>query len=127
MLAGVLGTPTPSLSGDTNNNDTVTYTSDFLTFSPEADNDFNMAFSSWTTVFDEATEAADIAGLGLSQSPIEGDSYYASATAAGAATFDTTVTPSLTTSVPEPGACTIALGLGLLMLMRRRTAAIAAA
>jgi hypothetical protein len=112
-LAGQLGTPTPSLSGDTNNGNTVTYTSDFLTFSGAADDDFNMAFSSWTTL---------IGGLGLSESTNIDDDYYASATAAGAATFDTTITPVITTNSPEPASCTIILGLGFLTLMRRRSA-----
>jgi PEP-CTERM motif len=112
-LLGQLGQATPSLSGNTANGDTVTYSSDFVGFSSSAANDFNVAFTSWVT---------NLVGGGLSLSATAGDSYFASATAAGAATFDSTIVPSTTSSpVPEPATGGMALiGIGLLTLTARR-------
>jgi hypothetical protein len=109
-LLGDIGSRTPTLSGSTTEGNTVTYTSDFITFSPSADDDFNMAFTSWTTTAD---------GNGLEESGIKDDSYFASATAAGAATFDSTLTP-IVTSIPEPAGGSVAAALGLLAVMLRR-------
>jgi hypothetical protein len=109
-LLGELGDTTPSLTGNTSDGDTVSYSSDFFSIAPTAADDFNMAFSSWAT--------ADT-GAGLSLSSTAGDAYFASATAAGTATFDSSVTP-VVTSVPEPGLGPIVLGSGIVALALRR-------
>jgi len=109
-LLGELGDTTPSLTGNTSDGNTVTYTSDFISIAPTGSDDFNMAFTSWTTL---------ASGAGLSMSALPGDSYFASATAAGTATFDSSITPVLT-SVPEPGVGAMAFGLGMMTLTLRR-------
>jgi hypothetical protein len=98
-LLGAMLSRTPQLSGDTSFGDTVTYTSDFVTFA-NATQDYSLTFSSWTT-----TSSGD--GLSVDST----DNIFQSATAAGAGTFDATVV------VPEPS--TLAVG-GLLLFFGRR-------
>jgi hypothetical protein len=110
-LLGSLGDRTPSLSGDTGSGDVVTYASDFISISSTAEDDFNIAFTSWTSILD---------GDGLERSATAGDNYFASATAAGAGTFDSTLTPVVTSSTPEPAVATIGMAAGIMMLLLRR-------
>jgi hypothetical protein len=109
ILGGSLGTRTPELQGTSNNGDVIVYSSDFLNFSGTAANDYNIAFTSWIS--------GDGGGLEQSGS----DSYYASGTAAGAGSFDTTFTPSI--GFPEPGSLSLlGVGAGALLSRRRRKA-----
>jgi hypothetical protein len=98
-IFGAMLSRTPQLSGDTALGDTVTYSSDFVTFANSVQ-DYSLTFSSWTTNSSNAGLSVDSA-----------DNFFQSATAAGAGTFDATVV------VPEPS--TLAVG-GLLLIFGRR-------
>ncbi len=100
LLAGPVGGRTPQLIADTGLGYTVDYSSDFLDFSGSTERDFSLTFSSWTT---------SSTGNGLSPSSI--DSYFSSATAAAAGTFDGTV--------PEPSTLALAALAALALLSRR--------
>jgi hypothetical protein len=91
QLFGAVGGLTPQLGGDSPTF-TVTYTSDFLSFTGSTQRDYSMAFTSWTTTAADANN-----GLGLE---IAADNYFESATAAGSATFDSSAV-STVTIVPE--------------------------
>ncbi len=111
-LAGLLGTRVPILQGSSSTGDTITYSSDFLNFSNAASNDYNIAFSSWISAIDSG---------GLELSATAGDHYFATATAAGAGTFDTTFAPSI--GFPEPSSLALlSVGAASLMARRRRKA-----
>jgi len=96
-LQGPVNGTTPSLSAATTAGDTVTYSSDFLSFAQATQEDFNVAFSSWAPLITPPT------GLNVDSS----DGYYNSATAAGAATFDF---QGATSVIPEPASLPILLG-----------------
>ena len=110
VLGGLLGSNVPVLQGSTSNGNVVTYTSDFLNFTSVTGSDFNVAFSSWITNAD---------GNGLELSANTNDVYFASATAAAAGTFDTTV-PTVNIFVPEPSGWPLAALGGLILLTKRR-------
>ncbi len=95
QLLGAIG-GAPQLSGDTTLAYTVTFNSDFLTFSGTS-RQFSLTFSSWTS--------------GLQLSTREGDHYFQSATANGTGTFAANTTP-----VPEPSALILAM-IGLFILL----------
>ena len=102
-LEGRIGGSTPSLSGNTSLGDTVTYTSDFVTFAESTQQDFEMAFSSWTPAL-----------------ALAGDGNFTAATAAGAGTFDFSAGSVI---VPEPTQMPwVVLGLGLALTRVRRRA-----
>jgi hypothetical protein len=101
-LEGRLGGTTPSLSGNTSLGDTVTFTSDFMTFTSAAEEDFNMAFSSWNP-----------------QLTLAGDGNFNTASAAAASTFDF---GTASVATPEPAALpwfVMAIGLALTRVRRR--------
>ena len=97
-LRGDLGGSTPNLSGNSALGDTVTFSSDFLSFANAAQEDYNLAFTSWVP-------------NGLSVDA--GDNLFNTAVAASAGTFDFGV---LSVSVPEPNMLPLfgAASLGLL-------------
>jgi PEP-CTERM motif len=101
QLVGEGGSRTPQLSGNTALGDSVTFSSDFLTFDAAQARDFSLTFTSWTTGADSG---------GLEVDPL--DSFYQSATAAGTGTFDATI-------IPEPSTIAI-LALGSFGLLSRR-------
>jgi hypothetical protein len=110
-LMGFVGGTTPQLSADSilsnmTNPVTVTYSSDFVNFANATQNDLSVAFSSWDPT-------GGTSGLGIAS-----DGLYNSATAAGAATFDTL---GATTVIPEPSG--LALSLLLLGFCGRRSRA----
>jgi hypothetical protein len=113
QLLGAIG-GAPQLSGDNTIGSplyTVTFTSDFLTFSPTlTSRQFSLTFSSWT------------GGLQLSSKPGEnpdgGVPYFQSATANGTGTFAANAT-----AVPEPTTLTLGMvGLSVLLVgyLRKR-------
>jgi hypothetical protein len=104
-LYGAVGGPTPTLSADTGLGDTVTYTSDFMSFAPSTQQDFNLALSSWDPLVTPPTGLA-----------VNSDGYFNSATAAGAATFDFQESGA---PIPEPTSLGV-LGLGGLLLLSGR-------
>lgn len=99
QLIGLMNSHTPQLSGDTNQSDTVVYSSDFVGFAAAAE-DYSLSFSSWMT-----NDSAN--GLVVDA----GDNLFQSATAAGVGTFDATVV------IPEPSSLGLA---GLLLILGRR-------
>jgi len=106
-LEGAIGGTTPQLDADTALGNTVTYSSDFLSFAGATQEDFNVAFSSWAPLVTPPT------GLG-----INADNYFNSATAAGAATFDFAGTATV---IPEPASMsTLMFGALALLLMGGR-------
>jgi hypothetical protein len=108
-LLGVDGGLTPELSGNTNLGDTVTYTSDFLSFLPAVQENYSLTYTSWTTIAD---------GNGLEIDSV--DNYFQSATAVGAGTFDVTV-------IPEPTGSALVFAGALCFLTLRRPGRVAAA
>jgi len=106
-LTGVAGFTTPQFLAGDEDDLGVEYLSDFFNFGSDAQEDFNLAFSSWTT---------DSNGDGLQFS--SADDYFASATAAGVGTFD--VDPTMVTVVPEPASLMAVTIAGLPILLRRR-------
>jgi hypothetical protein len=102
-LSGPDGGTTPSLSADTALKDTVTYSSDFLSFAATTQQDFNVAFSSWAPLITPPT------GLGVNS-----DTFFNSATAAGAATFDFQGASSV---IPEPTSLPTAIFGGLVVVL----------
>jgi len=112
-LDGAVGGTTPSLNANSALGDTVTYSSDFLSFAQSTQQDFNLAFSSWDPLVTPPS------GLGINP-----DNYFNSATAAAAGTFDFA---GSATVIPEPAMLqTLVLG-GLVVLAgrsRRRPARI---
>jgi len=94
-LEGAVGGTTPSLNADTSLNDTVIYSSDFLSFVGSTQQDFNVAFSSWDPLVTPPS------GLGINS-----DGFFNSATAAGAATFDFQGASSV---IPEPASVPIVI------------------
>jgi hypothetical protein len=105
-LLGEDGGLTPELSGNTNLGDTVTYTSDFLSFLPAVQDNYSLTFTSWTTTAD---------GNGLEIDP--NSNYFNTATAVGAGTFDVTI--------PEPSGMALAFASLLGFLAVRRPARVA--
>ena len=104
QLLGTLGGRTPQYSADTGLGFTVNYTSDFLSFNDQLEKDFSLTFSSWTNV-------GNGNGLALAAS-----TFFASALASGAGTFDASVVP-----VPEPAAWLLGVaGLLALVAVRKR-------
>jgi len=101
-LEGALGGTTPSLSANSVLGNTVTYSSDFLSFAQTTQQDFNLAFSSWAPLVTPPT------GLGVNS-----NGFFNSATAAAAGTFDLAGTTSV---VPEPASMAIAVFGGMLVL-----------
>jgi hypothetical protein len=102
-LEGRIAGTTPTLSGNTSLGDTVTYTSDFVSFASSAEQDFNLAFSSWNP---------DLA--------LSSDGYFKNATAAGTGTFDF---GAASVGTPEPAALPwFVVGLALVMTRVRRPA-----
>ena len=108
-LQGTIGAPNPSLIADTTAGDTVTYTSDFLSFAQSTAQDFNVGFSSWDPLVTPPS------GLGIDAS----DNYYNSATAAAVSVFDF---ESNSTVIPEPASLPILIfsGLALVLFGERR-------
>lgn len=104
-LLGEINGLTPSMSGNTNLGDTITYTSDFLTFKPPETNNFSLTFTSWVSTGD---------GGGLEIDSL--DNYYNSATAQGVGTFDT----SVGVSFPEPSGWMLAAFSALSLLAGRK-------
>jgi hypothetical protein len=104
-LSGPIGGPTPDLSADTGLGNTVTYSSDFVSFAPSTQQDFNLALSSWDPLVTPPTGLA-----------VNSDGYFNSATAAGAATFDFQEAGA---PIPEPTSLGV-LGLGGLLLLSGR-------
>ena len=100
-LSGDIGGDTPSLSGGTALGNTVNFTSDFLTFANAAQENFNLAFSSW--VPDGLTASVN-------------DNYFTTAASASAGTFDFGV---LSVSVPEPTSLPLVVAGGLVLIGRR--------
>jgi hypothetical protein len=117
-LAGLLGTRIPILQGSTTTGNIVSYASDFLAFtSAGASSDFNVAFSSWNT---------DSDNNGLEQSLTPLDTNFGSATAAGAGTFDTTISAvTIGGGIPEPTGSMVAAAIGGIAMLRRRRRQIA--
>jgi hypothetical protein len=100
-LSGDIGGDTPSLSGGTALGNTVTFSSDFVSFADATQEDFDLAFSSWVPD-------------GLTASPT--DNFYNTASSASAGTFDFGV---LSVSVPEPTSLPL-IAAGALVLLGRR-------
>jgi hypothetical protein len=105
-IVGVLGGTAPQLEGNSNLGDTITYTSDFLNFTGDTEENYSVTFSSWISTAD---------GSGLE---IADDNYFASATAAGDGTFDANAASVVT--VPEPATMGLATVAFVPMLLRRR-------
>jgi hypothetical protein len=101
-LAGSIGGTTPSLFADTATGDTVTYSSDFVSFAQSTQQDFNLALSSWDPLITPPT------GLSVSN-----DGNFSSASAALAATFDFQLG---STVLPEPSASSALVFAGLILL-----------
>lgn len=117
-LAGLLGTRVPVLQGSTASptDNIVNYSSDFLDFGDSTSNDFNVAFSSWNSIADDAND-----GNGLS---VADDNNFETANAAGAGTFDTTIGAiTIGGGVPEPSSLSLIAVGATAMLARRRRAA----
>jgi hypothetical protein len=107
QLLGVLGAGTPQLSADSVvAGNTVTYSSDFLSFNTNLERDFSLTFSSWANSGN---------GNGLSLSNLANDVFFAAASASGAGTFDGTGT-----FVPEPATWLLGIiGAAMLALTAR--------
>jgi hypothetical protein len=104
-LVGSVGGSTPVLNADSSvTGDSVTYSSDFLTFAQSTSEGFNLALSSWDPT------AAPSTGLTVNNS----DMNYTNATAAGAATFDFAGSVS---SIPEPASLPTFVFAGAVMLI----------
>jgi hypothetical protein len=104
-LDGAIGGTTPGLNADTALGDTVTYSSDFLSFAQSTEQDFNLGFSSWDPLVTPPS------GLG-----INADNYFNSATAAGTGTFDFA---GSATVIPEPATLQALVLAGLVVLAGR--------
>jgi hypothetical protein len=102
-LAGPVGGTTPSLTADSNLGDTVTYSSDFISFAQSTQQDFSMALSSWDPIVTPPTGLA-----------IASDGYFNSATTAAAATFDF---QNVVTAIPEPGSLQAYFLAGMCLLV----------
>jgi hypothetical protein len=103
VFGGISGR-TPQLSANASLGDTVTYSSDFLSFAGTSLQNFSVTFSSWTTNSD---------GNGLEINPA--DNFFSSATAAGTGTF--------AVAVPEPTMLSLGIfGVVGMLARRRRTA-----
>jgi hypothetical protein len=89
-LLGAIGGETPQLSGNSALGNTVTYSSDFVSFAQSTQQDFSMTFSSWGP--------ANPPPPGLS---IGTGGFFNPATAAGTSTFDF---EGAATVIPEPSA-----------------------
>ncbi len=110
QLSGTLGGNTASLTADTLTGYSISYSSDFLSFSPNSGANFNIALTSWQTPFSALTTIAPLSIDDATQN-------FNIATAAGAGSF--AGVPSI--SIPEPGSFVLAMiGLGLLGLAGRR-------
>jgi MYXO-CTERM domain-containing protein len=109
QLIGFLNGFAATLTGQTPNGASISYTSDFLNFGGSVE-DYNLGFTSWVS--------SDFGGLEI---PASG--FYQNATAAGTGTFDdSSVTPVPT--IPEPITSVFAASsLGALLLRRRRRTA----
>lgn len=108
QLLGAIGGATPQLSGNSALGDTVTYSSDFLSFAQSTEQDFSVTFSSWGPAVPPPP--------GLS---VATDGFYNDATAAGAGTFDF---QGNATRMPEPGSVSlIVLGSAALLAGGRRS------
>ncbi|HTQ39379.1 MAG TPA: hypothetical protein VMJ32_10140 [Pirellulales bacterium] len=103
QMIGVMEGRTPQVSADTLlSGNSVTYSSDFLTFSPSAERDFSLTFSSWTNTGN---------GNGLEQAA---DLFFAGALASGTGTFDGAAT------VPEPAAMTLGAIAAVMLVLSAR-------
>jgi MYXO-CTERM domain-containing protein len=109
QLTGMLGGETASLTADTLTGYSISYSSDFLSFSPNLQANFNIALTSWQMLFALASSTA--------LSVDDATQNFSTGTAAGAGSF--AGVPSV--SIPEPSSLLLALlGLGLLGLVGRR-------
>lgn len=109
QLFATPGGSVAQLTGQTAVGNSITYSSDFLSFTNSPPQDFAVSLSSWVSSGDSG--------------PVEVDSqtgFFNSATAAGVGTFDTSV--GSTTFFPEPTSLSI-LALGAIPMLRRRRAA----
>jgi hypothetical protein len=107
-LTGFVGGATASLSGGTSLQNTVIYSSDFLSFADAQNEDFNVALSSWAPLITPPS------GLGINM-----NNFFNSATAAGVATFDVQTSSS---GIPEPASlptAALASMTGLLLCGRQ--------
>jgi hypothetical protein len=109
QLMGFLNGFSATLTGQTVNGASISYTSDFLNFGGTVA-DYNLGFTSWVS--------SDLGGLEI---PASG--FYQNATAAGAGTFDdSSFTP--VPSIPEPiMSMFAAASVGMVFLRRRRRTA----
>jgi hypothetical protein len=89
QIVGALGGRTPQLSGDTDLDYTVVFTSDFLSFTAGAEQDFSLTFTGWTTLADSNGLEIDLL-----------DNYFQTAFTQGTGTFDSSTLPSVNS--PEP-------------------------
>ena len=106
---GTLGGQTASLTADTLTGYTISYSSDFLAFDPQAAANFALAFTSW-----QFRGLLASGNLGIDPQTMN----FTTATAAGAGTFAGVAS----IKIPEPGSFVLAsLALvGLLWCARRR-------
>jgi hypothetical protein len=112
QLTGMLGGQTASLTADTLTGYTVSYTSDFLSFSPDADAHYNLEQTSWLT----PNAFAAVAASGPLAIDSTSQNFFA-ALATGAGSF----AGGSSVSIPEPSTCVLAvLSLTFLGLAGRR-------
>lgn len=111
QLSGTLGGQTASLTADTLTGYSINYSSDFLSFSPNGQANFNLAFTSWQNA--GLTTITSVSPLTIDDTT----QNFNLALSAGAGSF--AGVPSV--SIPEPSSLLLALvGLGALGLLGRR-------
>ncbi|HEX4166395.1 MAG TPA: PEP-CTERM sorting domain-containing protein [Bryobacteraceae bacterium] len=127
-LDGIRKGQTATLSADNGQTDYVQFSSSYLNFDPQSDENLALSFTSATPCFTVYANVKSAKG-GCTQTSSAVLNFLHSFTAAGTGTFASDPSPTSVFAVPEPGTNWLTLlgatGIGMLLLRRSRRSPVA--